>query len=150
MEIDNLTKARLDRIAMKDSPRLMSRGAEVFSLPTIRRMLLDAYLQGQKDANPLEVLTPLDPLNLDHRCGTTAERLDWPRDLSNKANTYIAYLGDTAFLFKYQGRFIVTDESLFLTEAPDNSNGPIGEFETIDKMADWLEDGYKSLLSEPE
>lgn len=57
-------------------------------------------------------LNAIDKQNLDGAYGATAVAMDWPEDLSEKAKEALGYLDDTAYLFHYLGKYIITDESL--------------------------------------
>jgi hypothetical protein len=74
----------------------------------------------------------------------TATALYFPFELSHKAWKALNYLDDTAWLFEYQGRLVVTDESLELTtfgngtqEAP--FGGPRWVGDTFAELEAWLE-----------
>ena len=74
----------------------------------------------------------------------TAIHLDWPETFSDRAQMVIEYLDDTAFLFLYDGRYIVTDESLDLVEFGDGSSeAPYGfprfEGDSLGEVEEWLE-----------
>ena len=74
----------------------------------------------------------------------TAIELHFPDTFSKKAWKVIRYLGDAVFLFAYKCKFVVTDESLYLTEHGDGSRAnPYGSprfvGETLDQVEDWLE-----------
>lgn len=57
----------------------------------------------------------------------TAVELTLPTGLSEKAQKCWDYLDGTAFAYEYQGRLVVTDESLELTEYGDGSHeAPFG------------------------
>ena len=64
----------------------------------------------------MKKLNAIDKQNLDGVYGATAVALDWPENLSEKAKKALDYLDDTAYLFHYLGKYIITDESLWLTE----------------------------------
>lgn len=90
---------------------------------------------------------PVDRNNLDGQFGASAVPAEWP-ELSWKATQGLAYLDPdpetgTAFLFRYRGQFVITDESGDLTDCGDGSHespfgGPryVGNLEGIEP---WLE-----------
>ena len=89
-------------------------------------------------------LNAIDKQNLDGAYGATAVVLDWPEDLSEKAKEALDYLDDTAYLFHYLGKYIITDESLWLTgfgigtmDSPDGF--PRAEFSSLEEVGPWLE-----------
>lgn len=87
-------------------------------------------------------LKPVD--KLDPEAASTAVFVDYPDTLSEKALEAVAYFDDTAFLFSYKGRLVLTDESLWLTEAGDGSrDNPFGcprwVGNTNEELNAWLE-----------
>lgn len=54
-------------------------------------------------------LNAIDKQNLDGAYGATAVALDWPEDLSEKAKEALEYFDDTAYLFHYLGKYIITE-----------------------------------------
>ena len=75
----------------------------------------------------------------------TAIQLEWPESFSNRAKLVIRYLDDTAFLYSYKGRLVITDESCELTEFGSfDKEGPVGflrwEGTSLDALEAWLED----------
>lgn len=74
---------------------------------------------------------PVDRNNLDGQSGASAVPAEWP-ELSWKATQGLAYLDPepetgTAFLFRYRGQFVITDESGDLTDCGDGSHeSPFG------------------------
>ena len=92
----------------------------------------------------MTTLKPIDKNNLDGVYGATAVALDWPEDLSKKAKEALDYLDDTAYLFHYLGKYIITDESLWLTEFGNGTmdspyDFPRAEFSSLDEAGPWLE-----------
>ena len=82
-----------------------------------------------------------------------AIELALPDNFSDKAKECWDYFEGAAFLFEYQGKLIMTDESLYLTEHGDGSHeapfgAPRGEFESWDEVEDWLEEVYDELKEE--
>ena len=89
-------------------------------------------------------LNAIDKNNLDGVYGATAVAMDWPEGLSEKAKKALDYFDDTAYLFHYLGKYIITDESLWLTDfgigTMDSPYGfPIAEFSSLDEVGPWLE-----------
>lgn len=87
-------------------------------------------------------LKPMDLL--DPEAASTAVFVDYPDTLTEKALEAAAYFDDTAFLFQYKGRLVLTDESLWLTEAGDGSrDNPFGfprwVGDTCEELNAWLE-----------
>lgn len=89
---------------------------------------------------------PIDRTNLDGKMGATAEPIDWDDlELSDKAQLGLRYLEGAAFLFKYEGKYVVTDEGGDLKECGDGSREnpygfPQGEFDSLDEINPWLEE----------
>lgn len=89
---------------------------------------------------------PIDRTNLDGRMGATAEAIEWEDvELSDKAKLGLRYLEGAAFLFKYEGKYIVTDEGGDLQAYGDGSlekpyGCPQGEFDTLDEINTWFEE----------
>lgn len=77
---------------------------------------------------------------------------DVPKGFSNKAKAFMEYLDDTAFIFEYKGKLILTDESLYLTAYGDGINDPIGgprwEGYSWDELEKWLEMNYDEMEAE--
>ena len=91
----------------------------------------------------MKFLKAIDKNNMDGAYGATAAVLDWPANLSEKAKKTLRYLDGTAFLFRYLGWYVITDESLWLTEFGDGTmENPYGfpraEFDTLEEIAPWL------------
>ena len=97
-----------------------------------------------KERKNMKDLNAIDKQNLDGAYGATAVAMDWPEDLSEKAKEALGYLDDTAYLFHYLGKYIITDESLWLTEfgngTMDSPYGfPRAEFSSLEEVGPWLE-----------
>lgn len=87
-------------------------------------------------------LKPID--TLDPKAASTAVFIGYPETLSEKAQEAADYFDDTAFLFQYKGRLVLTDESLCLTECGDGSwDNPFGSprwvGDTYEELNAWLE-----------
>lgn len=92
----------------------------------------------------MKKLNAIDKQNLDGVYGATAEAIEWPEGLSEKAQRALNYLDDTAYLFRYLGKYIITDESLWLTEYGDGTmDNPFGcprtTLDSLEEIEPWLE-----------
>lgn len=92
----------------------------------------------------MTILKAIDKQNLDGVYGATAVAMAWPSDLSEKAKEALDYLDDTAYLFHYLGKYIITDESRWLTGfgngTMDSPYGfPRAELNRIEEVGPWLE-----------
>lgn len=81
----------------------------------------------------------------DPDAASTAVELQIPETFSNRAKRVIRYFDATAFLYQYKGRFVLTDESLYLTSFGDGSPAaPIGfprwTGDSLEELESWLED----------
>ena len=97
------------------------------------------YLEPYKDQS---VNTPVDMNDPEH--AETAVEFPFPENFSQKAKQGIKYLEGAIALFYYNDKFVVTDESLCLTEHGDGSeNSPVGcprwTGESLLEMEKWLE-----------
>lgn len=82
-----------------------------------------------------------------------AMELTLPEGFSEKAKAAWNYFDDTAFLFAYKDRLVVTDESLWLTEWGDGSaaapwGGPRWECDTWEELEQALEGTYDDLKAD--
>ena len=80
----------------------------------------------------------------DPEAAVTAIEIHFPSTFSRKAWKVIRYFDGTIFLFVYKGKFIATDESLYLTEHGDGSHeAPIGlprwTGDSLEALERWLE-----------
>lgn len=101
------------------------------------------------DVRVLEGLIPVD--HNDPASAASAVELSVPTEFSSKAKAVMAYFDDSAFIFEYKGRLVVTDESLWLTGHGDGScEAPLGSprfvCDSWDELEDWLEKVYADLL----
>lgn len=92
----------------------------------------------------MKKLNAIDKQNLDGVYGATAVALDWPENLSEKAKKALDYLDDTAYLFHYLGKYIITDENLWLTEFGNGTtDSPFGfpriQLSRLEEVGPWLE-----------
>ena len=76
-----------------------------------------------------------------------------PTGFSAKAKAVMDYLDDTAWIFEYKGKLIMTDESLYLTEHGDGSREaphgfPRDVFDSWEDMEEWLELTYQDGIDE--
>ena len=88
---------------------------------------------------------PIDRNDPEH--ALEAVELSLPAGFSDKARACWDYLEGTAFLFEYNGKLVMTDESLYLTEHGNGTaeapwGGPRGTFETWEEVEVWLEELY--------
>lgn len=70
---------------------------------------------------------------------------------SDKAKKVIRYFDGTAFLFIYKGQLVLTDESLYLTDAGDGTmESPIGfprwTGSSVNELNEWFETVYSELV----
>lgn len=75
----------------------------------------------------------------------TATEVPFPESFSKRAKKVLDYLDGTAFLFFYKGKYVLTDESLYLTPHGDGSaDAPLGAprwtGKTLLELEHWLED----------
>ena len=85
----------------------------------------------------------------------SAECIAWPDSFSEKAKETLRYFDafsefSTAFLFRYKGKLVITDESLYLTnhgtgEPGSPLGGPRAEFDTMAQVEAWLVDVHSDL-----
>lgn len=73
----------------------------------------------------------------------TAIELRFPNTFSDRAWKVIRYFEGTMFLYAYKGQFVVTDESLELTECGDGTSeapygGPRWFGNSLDDLEQWL------------
>ena len=79
----------------------------------------------------------------DPKAEVTAIELRFPATFSKRAWKVIRYFAGAMFLYAYKGKFVVTDESLELTEAGDGTHGaPYGAprwvGDSLDDLEQWL------------
>lgn len=80
----------------------------------------------------------------DPEAAITAIEIRFPETFSRKAWKVIRYFSGAMFLYAYKGKFIVTDESLYLTEHGDGSyEAPYGfprwTGNSLEALETWLE-----------
>ena len=82
----------------------------------------------------------------------TAIYYEVPTGFSAKAKAAMDYLDDTAFIFEYNGKLVVTDESLYLTEHGDGQNEAMGfprdVFDSWEDLEEWLKLVYQDGVEE--
>ena len=91
---------------------------------------------------------PVDRNNPEH--AYTAVELTIPESFSDKAKACWNYFDGTAFAYEYDGKLIVTDESLYLTTHGDGSHeAPLGfprwECDSWEELEECLEATYDDL-----
>lgn len=74
----------------------------------------------------------------------TAIEVPYPESFSKKAWKVINYMDGCMFLFFYKGKYVATDESLYLTEHGDGSmeapyGAPRWTGDSLDEFEHWLE-----------
>ena len=101
----------------------------------------------------LNFLSAVGSLELSDRLPATANgtpvvalHFDFPDSLSPRALAVLDYLDGTAFLFWYDGRLVVTDESLELCES--RWYGPRWTGASVADLEGWLEAVYPGLLAD--
>ena len=95
--------------------------------------------------------TPVD--RNDPMSAQTAQALCFPHELSDNAWRMLNYLDDTAWLFAYKGKLVVTDESLDLTVAGDGTcENPFGSprwvGDNFEEMEAWLEAEFEAWMED--
>lgn len=91
----------------------------------------------------MEKLIPVD--RNDWLGALTAIEVPFPDSFSKRAWKVLDYLDGTAFLFFYKGKYVLTDESLYLTEHGDGTaDAPYGAprwtGDTLKALERWLEE----------
>lgn len=94
---------------------------------------------------------PIDKNDPDH--ALTAIELPFPKDITPEAQRVVQYFEGAAFLYFYKGKYVVTDEGLYLTEHGDGSHGkPFGSprwtGHSLEEMERWLEEIAKEFDAE--
>ena len=81
---------------------------------------------------------------------STAIELAFPTGFSKEAKAVLDYLEGTAFLYEYDGRLVVTDESLELTLHADRRScgAPRWVVDSWEELEQILEENYKELKEE--
>lgn len=88
----------------------------------------------------------LIPVDMNDRLGAlTAIEVPYPETFSEKAWRVIRYMDGAMFLFFYKGRYVATDESLYLTEHGDGSHeapygAPRWTGDSLEEFEHWLEE----------
>lgn len=96
-----------------------------------------AYIYLDEHTDIITGDTPIDMNNVGNE--STAIEYKLPDNFSEKAKKFWAYLEGAAFIFEYESRLVITDESLYLTEYEDgNSNVLCG-------APRWIFDSWKEL-----
>ena len=76
--------------------------------------------------------------------------LDWPETFSTPAQDVIRYFDDSMFLFRYDDQYVVTDESLELTDCSGPiMGGPRFVACTLKEVEVWLEKIAEIANNEP-
>ena len=79
----------------------------------------------------------------DAEAAVTAIELRFPSTFSERAWKVITYFRGAMYLYSYKGKFVVTDESLYLTDHGDGSQeapygGPRWIGDSLEELEDWL------------
>ena len=88
---------------------------------------------------------PIIPIDLNDRLGAlTAIEVPYPESFSERAWKVIHYMEGAMYLFFYKGKYVATDESLYLTEHGDGSReAPFGAprwtGDSLEEFEHWLE-----------
>lgn len=93
-------------------------------------------------------IRPIDHNSNDCHYGLTAVPVEWPDNLTRSQEMARAYWEDDAAVFKYMGRYVITDDSGALTEWGDGSEdkpfgAPLAVLDTEEDVRDWLDDTYR-------
>ncbi len=82
----------------------------------------------------------------------TAVELDLPRGFSDKAKACWQDLEDSAFIFEYRNRLVITDEGFYLTAHGDGKNTPFGcprfVVDSWDELERILEEIYDDTMGD--
>lgn len=91
--------------------------------------------------------TPVD--NNDVGNETTAIEYELPDNFSEKAKKYWEYLEGAAFIYEYEGRLVITDESLELTEYENGApRWVFNSWEELEEMLEMCYDEYAEGIEE--
>ena len=97
------------------------------------------------EAIPYENMFSDVPVDMNDRLGAlTAIELKYPETFSEKAWKVIRYMEGAMYLYFYKGKYVATDESLWLTDYGEpGQGGPIGGprwiGDTLNEFEAWLE-----------
>lgn len=80
---------------------------------------------------------PYDPK--DPAAEGSAVAIQWPKDLPIRAQMVIEYFQNAMYLFRYKGKYVLTDESGCLTNYSEGE-GPRAVLDSMTEVADWLTD----------
>lgn len=93
-------------------------------------------------------IRPIDHNSNDCHYGMTAVPVEWPDNLTSSRKMALAYWEDDAAVFKYMGRYVITDDSGALTAWGNGSEDnpfeePLAVLDTEEDVRDWLDDTYR-------
>jgi len=97
-------------------------------------------------AIPYESFCADPPVDMNDRLGAlTAIELHYPETFSKKAWKVIRYMEGAMYLYFYKGKYVATDESLWLTDYGEiGKSGPIGgprwTGDSLEEFEQWLEE----------
>ncbi len=101
----------------------------------------------KNEAIPYESIPEEDlPVDMNDRLGAlTAVELKYPETFSAKAWRVIRYMEGAMYLYFYKGKYVATDESLWLTDYGEpGQGGPIGgprwTGDSLEEFEQWLEE----------
>ena len=106
-----------------------------------------------EDADKHAALPATRPINEppvdmnDPEAAKTAVELQFPETFSPKALACVRDFEGSMYLYRYKGKFVLTDESLYLTDHGDGSHeapygGPRYICDTMEEVESWLEQVY--------
>lgn len=95
-----------------------------------------------EEADEESEIVPID-MN-DPESAKTAKLLEFPDTFCARAYDVIRYFEGSMYLFRYKGRYVVTDEALYLTEHGNGTHeapygGPRWVGDDLDELESWLE-----------
>ena len=99
----------------------------------------------QHQAKPYADQTVNVPVDMnDPEAAKTAVELEFPDTFCARAYDVVRYFEGTMYLYRYKDHFVVTDESLYLTEHGDGSyaaliGAPRWTGDDLDELEEWLE-----------
>lgn len=106
------------------------------ALTRVREKYCSTYTQAQ--AAPLSAIEPVDFRSLDGCRGATAVPCEWPAGLSEPAKLALDCYDTGIRLFKYRGRYVVTD---YLLTKYQHSH-PLAVFGSLDELNEILAQLY--------
>lgn len=106
-----------------------------------------AYIYLDEHTDIITGQTPVD--NNDVGNESTAIEYELPDNFSEKAKKYWEYLEGAAFIYEYEGRLVITDESLELTEYENGApRWVFNSWEELEEMLEMCYDDYAEGIEE--